>query len=39
MLQIHHSLRVLTAGAYEETKIIINAINTKKVIQRQLVKL
>ena len=38
MLQIHHSLRVLTAGAYEETKINI-AINTKKVIQRQLVKI
>ena len=24
MLQIHHSLRVLTACAYEETKIVIN---------------
>ena len=24
MLQIHHSLRVLTAGASEETKIAIN---------------
>lgn len=24
MLQIHHSLRVLTAGKYEETKIAIN---------------
>ena len=23
-LQIHHSLRVLTAGAYEETKMVIN---------------
>ena len=38
MLQIHHSLKVLTAGAYEEIKINI-AINTKKVIQRQLVKI
>ena len=37
MLQIHHSLKVLTAGAYEEIKINI-AIN-KKVIQRQLVKI
>lgn len=24
MLQIHHSLRVVTAGAYEETEIVIN---------------
>ena len=38
MLQIHHSLRVLTAGAYEEIKSNI-AVNTKKVIQRQLVKI
>ena len=38
MLQFHHSLSVLTAGAYEETKINI-AISTKKVIYRQLVKL
>ena len=38
MLQIHHSLKVLTAGAYEAIKINI-AINTKKVIQRQLVKI